>query len=291
MPMPRQKSSRRPGLALETTLLLHGVPRGEGLPLANELAAITRKAGTEPMFVGLWRGRGVVGLSPAQLAALAKSPRVHKANTANLGVFMHRREHAATTVSTTLELAHAAGLKVMATGGIGGVHRGYAARLDVSADLLALTRFPLAVVCSGVKSLLDVVSTREALETLGVPVIGWKTDRFPAFYSRDGGAGVDAVFEDIADLAGFCRAELTRTGRGALVVNPIAKEHEIPPERFERWLRRVGVRPGAGRGETPRVLAALHELSKGETLRANIALVRGNVALGAGLARAIARRG
>src|SRR5690606_10624096 len=133
----------------------------------------------------------------------------------------------ATTVSATMEIAAAAGLRLFATGGLGGVHRGYAQRLDISADLAALARFPVAVVCSGVKSLLDVESTREALESLGVPVVGFGTDRFPAFYRRASEAGVDARFDDPESLAAFLSQELARTGRAVVVANPIPAADEI----------------------------------------------------------------
>lgn len=275
-------------VALETTLLLHGVPRSTAADLARTLADIVRKHGASPTLIALVRGRAVVGLNDAELSELLSAPSVPKANTANLGVLMHRAEHAATTVSTTMELAASAGVRVFATGGLGGVHRGCAEHFDVSSDLAALTRFPVAVVSSGVKSILDVVATREALETLGVPVVGFRTDRFPAFYQRESAAGVDARFDEPADLAEFVRAELARSGRGVLVVNPVPTGHEIDADKWRTWLdlameqaRSKGV---AGRDLTPALLAAVHELSGGETLRANVELVKSNAALAAQIA-------
>lgn len=269
-------------VGLETTLLVHGVPRGQGERLARELSELVREAGAAPAFVGVVHGRPTVGMDFNELneMLLSESP-VEKANIANIGVLMHRGSHAATTVSTTMELCAAAGVRVFATGGIGGVHKGYGERWDVSSDLAALARFPVAVVASGVKSLLDVVATREMLETLGVPVIGFRTDRFPAFYLRDGGCGVDATFEEEGELARFLAAELKRTGRGVLVVNPIAESEEIKKGDWEKWLREAERKagPASGRDVTPRVLAALHEVSGGATLRANLALVRENAAL------------
>lgn len=284
------RSSGR-SVALETTLLLHGVPRGEGGRLAAALEAIVREQGAEPLCVGIVAGRPIVGLDAAELSTLLEAPKVPKANTANLGVLMHRREHAATTVSTTMELAAAAGVRLFATGGLGGMHRGYGEHLDVSADLAAFTRFPVAVVTSGVKSILDVVATREALETLGVPVVGFRTDRFPAFYLRESEARVDARFDDEASLASFLASELRRTGRGVVVANPIPQEHEIRLADWERWLAqasREATESGAkGRDVTPALLGRLHAVSGGATLRANIELVRSNASLAARLAAAM----
>lgn len=274
-------------VALETTLLVHGVPRGESAGLARELAGIVRGHGVEPAFVGVHAGRAVVGMTEAELGDLLAAEHVEKANTANLGVLMHRRAHAATTVATTMELAAAAGVRVFATGGIGGVHKGYGTAWDVSADLAALTRFPVAVIASGVKSLLDVEATREALETLGVPVIGYGTDAFPAFYLRRCGAGVDARFDRVEDLGAYLSGELSRSGRAVLVANPIPAEHEVSPADLERWLaqaeRLTGAEGVTGRGVTPAVLAHLHAVSRGATLRANLALVRSNTDLAARL--------
>jgi pseudouridine-5'-phosphate glycosidase len=199
---------------------------------------------------------------------------------------------AATTVSATMELAAAVGVRVFATGGLGGVHQDLACNLDVSSDLAAFTRFPVAVVASGVKAILDVEGTREALETLGVPVIGYRTDAFPAFYLRASAARVDARFDDAAELARFVSAELARTGRGVLVCNPIPETEEIPRADWDAWLEQAedeaehaGVR---GREVTPFMLSRLHRLSGGRTLRANLALVKDNAALAATIAAGMA---
>lgn len=275
-------------VALETTLLIHGVPKESAFPLAEELDAIIAAEGASPAAVGVVSGRPVVGLTGDELQTLIDAPAVPKANSGNLGLLMHRGSHAATTVSATMELAAGAGVRLFATGGIGGVHRQYGERWDVSADLAALTRFPVAVVASGVKNLLDVVATREMLETLGVPVIGYRTDRFPAFYRRESDAGVDARFDDPDDLAAFIHAELDRTGRGVLVCNPIPPEAELEAARWDAWLaeaeRHAGEQGAAGRAVTPAVLGALHRVSGGRTLEANLALVRDNASLAARLA-------
>lgn len=278
-------------VALETTLLVHGVPRESAGPLNAELGAIVRERGSSPALIGVVAGVPTIGMTDGELAVLLAADRVEKVNTANLGLAMYRGVHAATTVSATCELAAGAGLRVFATGGIGGVHREYGTQLDISADLAALARFPVAVVSSGVKGLLDVRATREALETLGVPVVGYRTDAFPAFYQRGSDAGVDARFDDAAELAGFVAAELARTGRGVLVCNPIPSDDEIPAHEFEGWLREAAASAGAGVGRdaTPAVLGALHRVSRGRTLRANLALVRSNAGLAAELAAAMGR--
>jgi pseudouridine-5'-phosphate glycosidase len=281
----------RPCVALESTLLLHGVPAASTRSLYADLQKSAFEANANAALIGVVDGVPIAGISDDEFEHLLNLPDVPKANTANLGILLHQRRSAATTVSTTMEIAAAAGIRVFATGGLGGVHRGYGEQLDISADLGAFTRFPVAVVCSGVKSILDVESTREALETLGVPVVGWRTDTFPAFYRRHSGAGVDARLEDIDRLASFVTCELRRTSRGIVIANPIENDAEIDSESWHRWLQEASQRAAdggvTGRMVTPFVLGALHEISGGRTLAANIALVRSNVRLGAALARAL----
>lgn len=282
------RSNGAKSVALETTLLAHGVPSDTALPLSNKLDEIVRAQGADPSVIGVINGTPTAGLTDDELQMLLDAPEVPKVNTANLGVIMQRGSHGATTVSTTMEIASAAGIAVFATGGIGGVHRGYGKRLDISADLTALSRFPVAVVTSGVKSLLDVTSTREALETLGVPVVGFQTDSFPAFYIRDSGSGVDARIDDPDELAAFVRFELNRTGRGIVIANPVPEADEIPETRFKVWLdqatREADEQGIAGRDVTPFALSRLHELSGGETLRSNLALVKSNAHVAAQIA-------
>lgn len=280
-------------VALETTLLLHGVPASSSLGLAHELAADVRSAGAEPALIGVLDGEPIAGLTDAELQVMLQATKVPKANTSNLGLLLARRSHAATTVSTTMEIAAAAGIRVFATGGLGGVHQGWTQHLDVSTDLMAFTRFPVAVVTSGCKSILDVVATREMLETLGVPVVGYGTDRFPAFYTRESAASVDARFDDVEELARFVHLELARTGRGVVVANPIPHAEEISTKQFEAWLAQAqafAAKTGAtGRDATPAVLGQLHAISSGATLRANIALVRNNARVAGQLATAMSR--
>ena len=281
----------RPAVALETTILVHGVPRPDARGLAARLAGAVRGVGANPAMVGVIAGRPTVGLTDDELAQLLDADHVEKVNASNLGVILHRRAHGVTTVSTTIELAALAGVRVMATGGIGGVHRGFASTLDISADLGAIARTPVAVVTSGVKSLLDLRATRELLETLGVPVVGYRTDSFPAFYVRDTDLPLDARFDDPADLATYAAAELARTGRGIIIANPCPAEHAMNAEDWEALLvlaqgEATGVR---GRDVTPALLAQVHRLSGGATLRANISLAESNAALAGGVACAMVR--
>lgn len=272
-------------VALETTLLVHGVPTEASLDLAEELDEIVRHEGSVPGLVGVIDGSPTVGMNRDELEAMLSGGDVPKVNTANLGHAIHAGYSAATTVSSTMELAALAGLRVFATGGIGGVHRGYGEHLDISADLVAFTRYPVAVVTSGVKSILDVRATREALESLGVTVVGFGTDIFPAFYLRDGGCGVDIRIDDPGELADFVRAELPRTGRGIVIANPIPRTDELASEDWEGWLRESEDRARAsgvrGRDVSPAVLAGLHDISGGRTLEANIALVKSNARVAA----------
>lgn len=273
-------------VALETTLLAHGVPSDRAMGLWREMErAVEEGSGgaARGAVVGVVGGRAVVGMHEDEVGAMVRGGKgVAKLNTANLGLALARGESGATTVSATMEIAARAGVRVFATGGLGGLHwrRGAEDPLDVSADLLALARFPLCVVCSGVKAILDVVSTREALETLGVPVVGWKTDDFPAFYLRESGAGVDGRFDDERALSAYVRDELSRTGRGVVVVNPPPEADALDGKQWGEWLKvaeeRARKQRVTGRAVTPAVLAALHELSGGATLRVNESLAVSN---------------
>ena len=285
MQINKNVSSR--AVALETTLLVHGVPTSVSAQLASELGEIVESENSTLALIGVVHGVPTVGMSMEDLQLMLDADRVPKANTANLGIYMNQGSHAATTVSTTMELAAFAGLRVFATGGIGGVHHGYGTQLDVSADLMAFTRYPIAVVTSGVKSILDVVSTREALESLGITVVGYKTDSFPAFYLRESEAGVDIRFDDPDALADFVRIELARSGRGIVIANPIPAEHELDRDQWELWLEQAQQLAHAdgvtGRNVTPAILGHLHQVSEGKTLAANIELVKSNARVAAAI--------
>ena len=268
-------------VALETTLLVHGVPRESAVALAGTLCDAVRSGGAFPAVVGVLDGQPIVGMTDTELTTLLDAAHVQKVNASNLGIAMHRGVHGATTVSTTIELASKAGIRFMATGGLGGVHRGYAEKLDISSDLAAISRYPVAVITSGVKSLLDVSATREAFESLGVPVVGYRTNTFPAFYIRDTEIDLDARFDDPAELASFVAHELARTGRGIVVANPCPQSHAISMDQWQILLDDAlkAAQGVSGRDITPAILAHVHTLSKGRTLEANIALAQSNAAL------------
>lgn len=282
-----------PVVALESTIISHGFPYPANLETARECERIAREAGAVPATIAILGGRLCVGLTAEQIERLAAGGDVAKASRRDLGVLVARGADGATTVAGTMAVAEMAGVRVFATGGIGGVHRGAQQTFDVSADLLELARSDVAVVCAGAKSILDLPLTLEVLETHGVPVLGYRTDEFPAFYSRSSGLPVDARFESAAELADVIRArdDLGLTG-GVVVGNPIAPEHEIERSTLDAWTTTALAEADAagvhGKAVTPFLLARLHELSEGATQAANQQLVYSNVRLAASIARELA---
>ena len=280
-----------PVVALETTLVTHGLPADQGTRTAFELEAIVRREEATPATIAVISGRVRVGLDPAELQALAGPPAAHKLNPSNLAAVLARGGMGSTTVAATAWIAAGAGIRVMATGGIGGVHRGDAA--DESADLHALARFPVAVVCSGAKAVLDLPRTRERLETLGIPVLGLGTDDFPAFYRRSSGLPVDRAFQDEVELAGALWAHWSLGGTGVVVAHPVPAEAEMPLDLYqaaiEGALAEAGARGVTGREVTPFLLEQLLERSRGASLVANLALLRHNAQAAARLATALGR--
>jgi pseudouridine-5'-phosphate glycosidase len=283
-----------PVVALESTLIAHGLPWPINLETAQAAEAAVRAEGAVPATVAVWHGRPTVGLDAAQVEHLARAAGVRKASRRDLGAAVAGRACAATTVAATLALAHAAGVQVFATGGIGGVHRpiGTAPCWDVSADLHELARTPVAVVCAGAKSILDLPATLEVLETLGVPVVGWRTDTFPAFYVASSGLPVGARVETAGEAAALVRAHWDLGGAGVVLAQPLPAGEAVEPDVFEAALRgaeaeaaRQGVR---GPALTPFLLARLAEATGGRTLRANQSLIVSNARLAACLARALA---
>jgi pseudouridine-5'-phosphate glycosidase len=289
----RAIAARAPVVALETTLVTHGLPHPDGMRVARELEDAVRQRGAVPATIGVLEGTVRVGLSSGELERLATSSGVAKVNLSNLAFQLARGGHASTTVAATMLAAHGAGIRVFATGGIGGVHRGAADTGDVSSDLTALARIPIAVISAGAKAILDLPKTVEMLETLGVPVLGYRTDEFPAFYRRGSGLKVDGRCEDAASLAAAVRTHMAlETGTGVLVGNPIPAEHEFPAETYARALaealsdaERAGVR---GRGVTPFLLDRMRVLTGGESVEVNRALLLNNARLAADLAVALA---
>jgi pseudouridine-5'-phosphate glycosidase len=286
----------RPVVALETTLLTHGLPRPEGRAAAAALEADVRAAGAEPATIGVFDGALRVGLAESEIERLAAAPQVAKLNLANLGAGIASGRPGSTTVAATIVAAAGAGIRVFATGGIGGVHRGAAESGDVSADLEALARWPVAVVCAGAKAVLDLARTVEALESLGVPVLGVGTAEFPAFYRRTSGIPLDARFDSIADLARAVRAHwgLGLPG-GAVIANPVPREHEMEESLYEASLARAladaAERNVRGRDVTPFLLERLRELTDGRSVFSNLALLRNNARVAAALAAELAEAG
>lgn len=280
-------------VALETTLVTHGLPHPAGLEVAAELEAAVREKGALPATIGVLDGRIRVGLTTADLDRLATTPGVAKLNLSNLAACLAAGASGSTTVAATMFAAHGAGIRVFSTGGIGGVHRNATETDDVSADLTALARFPLAVVCAGAKAVLDLARTVERLETLGVPVFGLGTDAFPAFYRRDSGLPVDRRFDGIADVAHAVRVHLgLGLGTAVVVANPIPAESEMPRDLYEGALARAladaDQRRLRGRAVTPFLLARLHELTEGASVFSNRALLLGNARVAGALAVALA---
>lgn len=282
----------RVSLALESTLIAHGLPYPQNLETARALEALARAHGVEPRIIAILEGEIKVGLSDADLHHLAQSKGVAKVSSRDLAVVVAKRQTGATTVSATMWLAHRAGIRVMATGGIGGVHRGQLP--DISADLPELALTPVTVVCAGAKAILDVPATLEWLETHRVPVLGFETDEFPAFYSRSSGLPMQTQVHSAEEVACVIKThwELGFTS-GLLICVQIPQDAEIPREIIEpaiaRALREVEAQRIVGREVTPFVLARLAELTEGASVRANIALLKNNVTVAAQIAKALAQ--
>jgi pseudouridylate synthase len=286
----------RPVVALETTVVTHGLPHPDGVAAALGVESEIRQGGAIPATIGILRGSVRVGLTNAELNELATTPGIAKVNLSNLAATVAAGRPGSTTVAATMFAAHANGIRVFATGGIGGVHRDASISGDVSADLTALSRIPIAVVCAGAKAILDLPRTVEMLETLGVPVLGLRTNEFPAFYRRSSGLPVDSRMDTIEELASAIDAHFSLgLGTGVLIANPIPASDELPAEIYERALETAlsdaEKRHLRGRGVTPFLLERLRTLSEGESVRANLALLTNNARVAAQLARALARSG
>jgi len=288
---PRVTAAQRAGraiVALESTLIAHGLPWPMNLETARAAEAAVRDEGAEPATIGVWRGRPTVGLSDAQIEELASAKDVLKAGRRDLAVAVTQGRTAATTVSATMFLAHRAGIRLFATGGIGGAHRGTAHEWDISADLMELARTPVAVVCAGAKSILDVRRTLEILETQGVPIVGYGTDDFPAFYVHSSGEPVSARVDSPEQAAALLHAHWSLAGAGVVVCQPVAAELALALDEFENALARAEELAAAaglrGKELTPFLLARLAELTGGKTLEANRDLVVANARLAAKIA-------
>ena len=286
------REAGRPIVALETTLIAHGLPRPRNLETARALEAVVREAGAVPATIAIMHGRIRIGLEPDQLAEIATAEGVMKVSRRDLPACIAQGRPGATTVAGTMIAAHMAGIRVFATGGIGGVHRGAERDFDVSADLEELARTPVVVVCAGAKSILDLPKTLEVLETKGVPVCGWRTDEFPAFYCRSSGLAVPLRCDDVNTMARGLEIQ-RRLGfpGGSLIVNPIPAAAAMPEELIEAAIHdalEVAARAGiGGKDVTPFLLARIVELTHGKSVDANVALVMSNARLAAELAIAL----
>ncbi|GLZ52619.1 pseudouridine-5'-phosphate glycosidase [Actinomycetospora sp. NBRC 106378] len=280
----------RPVVALETTIITHGLPRPRNVTAARDAEALLRAAGVVPATVGVVDGRPTVGLGAAEIERLGAADEVHKIGTRDLPVAVAQGWSGGTTVSATALLAHRAGVGVFATGGLGGVHRGASDTFDESADLVALAGLPILVVSAGVKSILDVGATLERLETLQVTVLGYRTTTFPGFYVRDSGFGIADRVETPGEVAAVVRARDALGLRSAvLLANPVAAPDELDAELhravLDGALADAQARGVRGKDTTPHLLDHLHRASEGRSLEVNLALYRANVALGGAVAR------
>ncbi len=285
------KVALKPFVALESALISHGLPYPKNLETAQAMEKIVREGGATPATIGIIGGEPRVGLSLEELKRLAEGQGVRKVSLRDLPVAVARRWDGGTTVSATLYLAHKVGIRVLATGGIGGVHRGKG--WDISADLLALVGIPLVVVCSGAKAILDLPATLEWLETSGVPVIGYGTDEFPAFYSRSSGLSLEQRVDTPQEVAEIARArDELGLSTAILLAVPVPEKDEVPSsfveEALAKALEMAEVQDVRGAALTPFLLGRLNELTKGATLRANIALLKHNARVAAGVAQALA---
>ncbi len=277
-------------VALESTIISHGLPRPENLRIAREIEAAVRAGGAVPATIAVVDGVARIGLDDAALDRVAGDPDVAKASVRDIAVLAARGAMGATTVASTAHLAAAAGIRVFATGGLGGVHRDARDTWDESADLTTLSRTPVLVVCAGVKSILDVGATLERLETLNVGVLGYRTDRFPGFYLRDSGHALTWTARSPREVAAVLHAqdELGTHSYGLVLANPIAADEELDHTLHDRTLH-AGLAAAAahsvrGKDVTPFLLDFFHRETGGESLRANVALVLANARLAAQVA-------
>lgn len=284
-------SAGRPVVALESTIIAHGMPHPENLETAYRVEQAVRDGGSVPATIAVLDGVLRVGLGPDELVRLATDASIGKASVRELPVLVARRASGATTVAATMRIASLAGVRVFATGGIGGAHRGSAESFDISADLTELARTPVAVVSAGAKAILDLAKTLEILETLSVPVIGLRCDEFPAFYSRTSGLRIPERAESAAEIAAVLRAkwEIADEG-GVLIANPIPAEFEIPAEHIaaaiDQALAQAEANAVVGAAVTPFLLSRLGAITGGDSQTANVALVLSNARVAAEIASA-----
>ena len=282
--------NNKPVVALESTIISHGMPYPKNVEMANRVEDIIREQGAVPATIAIMDGQIKVGLTPEDLEILATRKDIAKVSRRDLASVLSSKALGATTVAATMICADLAGIKFFVTGGIGGVHRGYEEFMDVSADLEELAMTPVSVICAGAKSILDLPRTLEYLETKGVPVIGFKTNELPAFFTRTSDDGVPLQMDTTKEIAEFVKTkELLELSGGNLVVNPIPEEHQLEREVIDAWIAQAineSVEQDVlGKDVTPFLLARIVELSEGKSLEANIQLVYNNAKVGARIAK------
>ena len=275
----------KPVVALESTIISHGMPYPQNVETALNVEKIIRENGAVPATIAIIGGRLKAGLTAEEIEYFGKKGRaIHKASRRDLAVLCAQGEDGATTVTTTMMIAHMAGIRFFATGGIGGVHRGAETTMDISADLEELARTPVMVVCAGAKSILDLGLTLEYLETKGVPVLGYQTEELPAFYTRSSGFGVDYRMDTPAQLAAAFKAQNDmELGGGMLVTNPIPQEFSMPKDvidaAIDQAIAECNAKGIKGKETTPFLLARVAEITGGDSLASNIRLVYNNAKL------------
>lgn len=284
-----------PIVALESTIIAHGMPYPQNKETAETLEGIIRETGAIPATIAILHGKVRIGLGPDELEYLASHPEVHKASRRDFGMILSKGESAATTVAATMIGAHMAGIQIFATGGIGGVHRGAAETFDISADLQELARTPVAVVSAGAKSILDLRLTLEYLETMGVPVVGVGTDEFPAFYTDRSGIKAPSRLDTPAEIAQMLHTQWSLGfEQGVLLANPIPSEFAMDPDIIEdvisRALREADTQNITGKDLTPYLLGRIKELTEGNSLFSNIELAKNNARLAAQIAIELANK-
>ncbi|WP_068085640.1 pseudouridine-5'-phosphate glycosidase [Polycladidibacter stylochi] len=283
-------AAKAPVVALESTIITHGMPYPQNLETAREVENIIRQNGAVPATIAVLKGELHVGLDDEKLEELALAKDVMKCSRADLTFAIAMGRYGSTTVAATMMAAHAAGIRIFATGGIGGVHRGAEQTFDISADLDELARTPVCVVAAGAKALLDLPKTLEVLETRGVPTIGYQCDELPAFWSRKSGLELTTRLDRTADIANLLKTrECFGNHGGELIANPVPVESEIPAEEMssfiERSLKAAQEQKVTAKNVTPFILSYIFELTEGRSLTTNIALVKNNARLAAEIAK------
>ncbi len=287
----RALSLSLPIVALESTVVTHGLPRPQNLSLARDMESNVREEGAVPATIGVLKGKVRIGMSEADLEELANDPKPRKISQRDFAIAAAKRENGGTTVAGTMLAAQQAGIKVFATGGIGGVHK--ESTFDISTDLQALASIPMIVICAGAKSILDLPATLEYLETMAVPVVGYQTDAFPAFFSRDSGLKASVNLGTPDEIVKLAQAHWGMGMRSAiLVAQPVAQGDDLPKSDVDKWNEQAHKDAAAkkirGQDLTPFLLRRINELSGGRSLRSNLSLLLNNARLAAQIAKSMA---